>query len=86
MAALEDFAEGYNKIHDYLLANGQQELAGHLDGIWQHTGKLQQTQNAADAAAPANPNAQEFQDQYKGDNPKTVDKTEAQVDADNAES
>ena len=61
---LEKHAEGYNKIHDYLLENGQQELAGHLDGLWQEAGRLQQlASNYERQTLPiSGSNAQEFQD------------------------
>jgi hypothetical protein len=32
----------YSKIHEYLLSQGQQELAGHLDTIWQELSQARQ--------------------------------------------
>lgn len=72
--------EQYEKVKNQLLANGQQELAGHVDGLWQELTELR-NKNSDNAEIQT---AQQFQDQYKGDNPATVDKTEAQVDAETA--
>lgn len=73
--ALDKFAEHYNKIHDYLLANGQQELAGHLDGIWQEAGRVEQlAQNSEQETLPiTGSNAQEFQDNAKASDPASPD-------------
>jgi hypothetical protein len=53
--------EQYTKIQQYLLSNGQQELVGHLDGIWQELNQLR-----ADASVTNDiQNAQQFQDNAK---------------------
>lgn len=52
--------EQYEKIQQYLISNGQQELLGHLDGIWQELNQLR-----SEAQTNASPNAQQFQDDAK---------------------
>lgn len=52
--------EQYKKISDYLLAQGQQELAGHLDGLWQvyeadHPDEARQNMEQVQEEASAEP-------------------------------
>lgn len=55
MATSED---QYKKVHGYLLENGQQELAGHLDTLWQEVTDLRSR-----VEQPERQNMQDFQDQ-----------------------
>lgn len=48
--------EQYQKVHQYLLDNGQQELAGHLDGLWNELLELRSDKETRTTA-------QDFQDQ-----------------------
>lgn len=54
-------ADQITKIREYLLANGQQELAGHLDGMEQEITHLRNLQPQND---PERTTAQEFQDEH----------------------
>lgn len=57
--------EQYEKVHAYLLDNNQQELAGHLDGLWQELASLRANrdeQYSADHSKQAGESVQQFQD------------------------
>ena len=54
--------EQYQKIHSYLLDNGQQELAGHLDGLWNELLELRSDKDSRVSA-------QEFQDKASEEKP-----------------
>ena len=56
--------EQYQKVSDYLLENGQQELNGHLDGLWQELNDLRK--NAPDNQETRQ-NTQDFQDEASKD-------------------
>lgn len=59
------------KVREYLLANGQQELAGHLDGMEQELNELRNStsENPREFADGSDRmSAQDFQDQYKPNN------------------
>ena len=51
--------EQYQKVSDYLLQNGQQELNGHLDGLWQELNDLRKKLPSEEGRV----SAQDFQDQ-----------------------
>lgn len=48
----------YDKVHQYLLSQGQQELAGHLDAIWQELNGMRVAYKPENARTTA----QDFQD------------------------
>lgn len=79
--------EQYQKVHDHLLANGQQELAGHLDGMWQevqdHRSKAD-TQYREENSAQPDETAQEFQDRLK-ENDSPTDTQHTTTDSDSTQ-
>lgn len=68
--------EQYKKIQEFLLQNGQQELAGHLDGMWQELqqyNSLPPTDQPLEEGTTPEPSArissQDFQDQASAEDP-----------------
>lgn len=60
--------EQYEKVQRYLLENGQQELAGHLDGLWQELDGLRKNRDdeyGDTHSQQEGESAQDFQDRNK---------------------